>query len=81
MSGAIPILKDNTLGYTDFHKEIPSVETGLDKPEVVKESYVVDCARATLAVLVKNVFVVLFPSGLSKRQDAAWDIYGERSQC
>ncbi len=48
------ILKDNTHGYTDFHKETPSVETGLDKPEVVKESYVVDYTRATLDVLVKE---------------------------
>jgi len=30
------------------------VETGLDKPEVVKESYVVDYTRSTLDVLVKE---------------------------
>ncbi len=48
------IVKDNTHGYTDFHKETPSVETGIDKPEVVKESYVVDYTRATLDTLVKE---------------------------
>ncbi len=30
------------------------METGLDKPEVVKESYVVDYTRATLDTLVKE---------------------------
>lgn len=30
------ILEDNSHGYTDFHCQTPSVETGIEKPEVVK---------------------------------------------
>lgn len=46
------IMKDNTHGYTDFHDETPSVETGIDKPEVVKESYVIDYTSPTFQTLV-----------------------------
>ena len=46
------IMQDNSHGYTDFHSETPSVETGIDKPEVVKESYVVDYTTATRETLV-----------------------------
>ena len=48
------IMQDNTHGYTDFHSETPSVETGIDKPEVVKESYVVDYTTATRETLTMN---------------------------
>ena len=46
------IMKDNTHGYTDFHDQTPSVETGIDKPEVVKESYVIDYTSPTFQTLV-----------------------------
>ena len=46
------IMQDNTHGYTDFHCETPTVETGIDKPEVVKESYVVDYTTTTRETLV-----------------------------
>ena len=48
------IMKDNTHGYTDFHSQTPSVETGIDKPEVVKESYVIDYTSATFNTLVMD---------------------------
>ena len=48
------IMQDNTHGYTDFHSETPSVETGIDKPEVVKESYVVDYTTATRETLTMS---------------------------
>ena len=47
-------MQDNTHGYTDFHCETPSVGTGMDKPEVVKESYVVDYTTATRETLTMN---------------------------
>lgn len=43
--GTEQIVKDNTHGYTDFHCETPSVETGIDKPEVVKTDYMIDYTR------------------------------------
>ena len=50
------ILKDNTHGYTDFHCQTPSVETGIEKPEVVKTDYVIDYTRLGIdqRVLVKS---------------------------
>ena len=42
------ILEDNTHGYTDFHCETPSVDTGLVTPEVVKSDYVVDYTRLNI---------------------------------
>ena len=39
------ILKDNAHGYTDFHNQSPSIETGLTTPEVVKSDYVIDYTR------------------------------------
>ena len=46
------IMQDNTHGYTDFHDETPSVETGIDKPEVAVESYVIDYTSPTFRTLV-----------------------------
>ncbi len=48
------IMKDNTHGYTDFHSQTPSVSTDIDKPEVVKESYVVDYTTATRETLTMH---------------------------
>ena len=50
------ILKDNTHGYTDFHCQTPSVETGIEKPEVVKTDYVIDYTRLDIdqRVLMKS---------------------------
>lgn len=50
------ILEDNTHGYTDFHCQTPSVETGIEKPEVVKTDYVIDYTRLNVdqRVLVKS---------------------------
>ena len=48
------IMKDNTHGYTDFHDLTPSVSTDIDKPEVVKESYVVDYTTATRETLTMH---------------------------
>ena len=39
------ILQDNSHGYTDFHSQTPSVETDIEKPEVVKTDYVIDYTR------------------------------------
>ena len=39
------ILQDNSHGYTDFHSQTPSVETNIEKPEVVKTDYVIDYTR------------------------------------
>lgn len=39
------ILQDNSHGYTDFHCQTPSVETGIEKPEVIKTDYVIDYTR------------------------------------
>ena len=50
------ILEDNSHGYTDFHCQMPSVETGIEKPEVVKTGYVIDYTRLGIdqRVLVKS---------------------------
>ena len=50
------ILEDNSHGYTDFHCQMPSVETGIEKPEVVKTGYVIDYTRLGIDqhVLVKS---------------------------
>ena len=48
------IMKDNTHGYTDFHSQTPSVDTDIDKPEVVKESYIIDYTSATFNTLVMD---------------------------
>ena len=50
------ILEDNSHGYTDFHCQTPSVETGIEKPEVVKTDYVIDYTRLGIdqRVLVKS---------------------------
>ena len=50
------ILEDNSHGYTDFHCQTPSVETGIEKPEVVKTDYVIDYTRLNIdqRVLVKS---------------------------
>ena len=45
------ILNDNTHGYTDFHCQTPSVETGLEGPhgpEVVLSDYVIDYTRLNI---------------------------------
>ena len=39
------ILQDNSHGYTDFHSQTPSVETDIEKPEVVRTDYVIDYTR------------------------------------
>ena len=54
--GAELILEDNSHGYTDFHCQTPSVETGIEKPEVVKTDYVIDYTRLGIdqRVLVKS---------------------------
>ncbi len=46
------IMTDNNHGYTDFHDLAPSVETGIDKPEVAVESYVIDYTSPTFNTLV-----------------------------
>ena len=50
------ILEDNSHGYTDFHCQTPSVETGIEKPEVVKTDYVIDYTRLNIdqRVLMKS---------------------------
>ena len=50
------ILEDNSHGYTDFHCQMPSVETGIEKPEVVKTDYVIDYTHLDTdqRVLVKS---------------------------
>ena len=54
--GTEQILQDNSHGYTDFHCQTPSVETGIEKPEVVKTDYVIDYTRLGIdrRVLVKS---------------------------
>ena len=54
--GTEQILQDNSHGYTDFHCQTPSVETGIEKPEVVKTDYVIDYTRLDIdqRVLVKS---------------------------
>ena len=67
------ILKDNTHGYTDFHCQTPSVETGIEKPEVVKTDYVIDYTRLDIdqRVLVKSEqdgYDFFYTYGLDKLQ-------------
>ena len=54
--GTEQILEDNSHGYTDFHCQTPSVETGIEKPEVVKTDYVIDYTRLDIdqRVLMKS---------------------------
>ena len=54
--GTEQILQDNSHGYTDFHCQTPSVETGIEKPEVVKTDYVIDYTHLDTdqRVLVKS---------------------------
>lgn len=49
-------MEDNTHGYTDFHCQMPSVETDIDKPEVVLSDYVIDYIRLNIdqRVLVES---------------------------
>ena len=56
LGGTELILEDNSHGYTDFHCQMPSVETGIEKPEVVKTGYVIDYTRLGIdqRVLVKS---------------------------
>ena len=67
------ILEDNTHGYTDFHCQTPSVETGIEKPEVVKTDYVIDYTRLNIdqRVLVKSEqdgYDFFYTYGLDKLQ-------------
>ena len=67
------ILEDNTHGYTDFHCQTPSVETGIEKPEVVKTDYVIDYTRLGIdqRVLVKSEqdgYDFFYTYGLDKLQ-------------
>ena len=48
------IMRDNTHGYTDFHKETPSVDAGITMAEVSKESYVIDYTSATFNPLTMD---------------------------
>ena len=54
--GTEQIVKDNTYGFTDFHCDKPTVDTGIKSPEVVKTDYVVDYTRLDIdqRVLAKN---------------------------
>ena len=67
------ILKDNTHGYTDFHCQTPSVETGIEKPEAVKTDYVIDYTRLDIdqRVLMKSEqdgYDFFYTYGLDKLQ-------------
>ena len=67
------ILKDNTHGDTDFHCQTPSVETGIEKPEVVKTDYVIDYTRLDIdqRVLMKSEqdgYDFFYTYGLDKLQ-------------
>ena len=67
------ILEDNTHGYTDFHCQTPSVETGIEKPEVVKTDYVIDYTRLDIdqRVLMKSEqdgYDFFYTYGLDKLQ-------------
>ena len=67
------ILKDNTHGYTDFHCQTPSVETGIEKLEVVKTDYVIDYTRLDIdqRVLMKSEqdgYDFFYTYGLDKLQ-------------
>ena len=67
------ILEDNSHGYTDFHCQTPSVETGIEKPEVVKTDYVIDYTRLDIdqRVLMKSEqdgYDFFYTYGLDKLQ-------------
>ena len=67
------ILEDNSHGYTDFHCQTPSVETGIEKPEVVKTNYVIDYTRLGIdqRVLMKSEqdgYDFFYTYGLDKLQ-------------
>ena len=67
------ILEDNTHGDTDFHCQTPSVETGIEKPEVVKTDYVIDYTRLDIdqRVLMKSEqdgYDFFYTYGLDKLQ-------------
>ena len=67
------ILEDNSHGYTDFHCQTPSVETGIEKPEVVKTDYVIDYTRLGIdqRVLMKSEqdgYDFFYTYGLDKLQ-------------
>ena len=71
--GAELILEDNSHGYTDFHCQTPSVETGIEKPEVVKTDYVIDYTRLNIdqRVLMKSEqdgYDFFYTYGLDKLQ-------------
>ena len=71
--GTEQILEDNSHGYTDFHCQTPSVETGIEKPEVVKTDYVIDYTRLNIdqRVLVKSEqdgYDFFYTYGLDKLQ-------------
>ena len=65
--------EDNSHGYTDFHCQTPSVETGIEKPEVVKTDYVIDYTRLNIdqRVLMKSEqdgYDFFYTYGLDKLQ-------------
>ena len=71
--GTEQILEDNSHGYTDFHCQTPSVETGIEKPEVVKTDYVIDYTRLDIdqRVLMKSEqdgYDFFYTYGLDKLQ-------------
>ena len=71
--GTEQILQDNSHGYTDFHCQTPSVETGIEKPEVVKTDYVIDYTRLDIdqRVLMKSEqdgYDFFYTYGLDKLQ-------------
>ena len=71
--GTEQILEDNSHGYTDFHCQTPSVETGIEKPEVVKTDYAIDYTRLGIdqRVLVKSEqdgYDFFYTYGLDKLQ-------------
>lgn len=71
--GTEQILQDNSHGYTDFHCQTPSVETGIEKPEVVKTDYVIDYTRLNIdqRVLMKSEqdgYDFFYTYGLDKLQ-------------
>ena len=71
--GTERILEDNSHGYTDFHCQTPSVETGIEKPEVVKTDYVIDYTRLDIdqRVLMKSEqdgYDFFYTYGLDKLQ-------------
>lgn len=71
--GTEQILEGNSHGYTDFHCQTPSVETGIEKPEVVKTDYVIDYTRLNIdqRVLMKSEqdgYDFFYTYGLDKLQ-------------